>query len=169
VLTAASLTIAVAMIVATLALRYRIDVRDRQVGYFVGTGGIVDQVSKLVYVLSAILVVLAAINAIFTTWTTVIDAQRPTALSRALGATPWQITAGLTAAQLIPGLIAACLGIPAGLGLYQAAGGHLQYASPPLPWLLAVIPGTLIAVGLLTAVPARIGAARSPAVVLRSD
>lgn len=169
VLTAASLTIAVAMIVATLALRYRIDVRNQQVGYFVGTGGIADEVSRLVYVLSVVLVVLAAINAIFITWTTVIDAQRPTALSRALGATPWQISAGLTAAQLIPGLLAACLGIPAGLALYQLAGGHLQEASPPLWWLLAVIPGTLIVVGLLTAIPARIGAARSPAEVLRSD
>ena len=169
VLSAASLTIAVAMIVATLALRYRIDVHNREVGSFVGTGGIADEVSQLVYLLSAILVVLAAINAIFTTWSTVIDAQRPTALSRALGATPWQISAGLTAAQLIPGLLAACLGIPAGLGLYQAAGGHLQEATPPLWWLLAVIPGTLIVVGLLTAIPARIGAGRSPAEVLRSD
>ena len=169
VLTAASLTIAVAMIVATLALRYRIDVHNREVGSFVGRGGIADEVSQLVYLLSAILVVLAAINAIFTTWSTVIDAQRPTALTRALGATPWQISAGLTAAQLIPGLLAACLGIPVGLGLYQAAGGHLQEATPPLWWLLAVIPGTLIVVGLLTAIPARIGATRSPAEVLRSD
>ena len=169
VLTAASLTIAVAMIVATLALRYRIDVHNREVGSFVGSGGIADEVSQLVYLLSAILVVLAAINAIFTTWSTVIDAQRPTALTRALGATPWQISAGLTAAQLIPGLLAACLGIPVGLGLYQAAGGHLQEATPPLWWLLAVIPGTLIVVGLLTAIPARIGATRSPAEVLRSD
>jgi putative ABC transport system permease protein len=168
-LTAASLTIAVAMIVATLALRYRIDVHNREVGSFVGSGGIADEVSQLVYLLSAILVVLAAINAIFTTWSTVIDAQRPTALTRALGATPWQISAGLTAAQLIPGLLAACLGIPVGLGLYQAAGGHLQEATPPLWWLLAVIPGTLIVVGLLTAIPARIGATRSPAEVLRSD
>lgn len=142
---------------------------NREVGSFVGSGGIADEVSQLVYLLSAILVVLAAINAIFTTWSTVIDAQRPTALTRALGATPWQISAGLTAAQLIPGLLAACLGIPVGLGLYQAAGGHLQEATPPLWWLLAVIPGTLIVVGLLTAIPARIGATRSPAEVLRSD
>jgi putative ABC transport system permease protein len=144
-------------------------VRNQQVGYLVGTGGIADEVGQLVYLLSAILIVLAAINAIFTTWTTVIDARRPTALSRALGATPWQISVGLTAAQLIPGLIAACLGIPVGLGIYQAAGGHLQEASPPLLWLLAVIPGTLIVVALLTALPARIGASRSPAEVLRSD
>jgi putative ABC transport system permease protein len=169
-LTAASMTIAVAMIVAALSLRRRIDLNNRaNVGYLVGPGSIADRVSHLVYLLSAILVVLAVINAIFTTWVTVIDAQRPTALSRALGATPWQIGAGLTVAQLIPALAGACLGIPAGLALYQAAGGHLHEASPPVLWLLAVIPGTLIVVAPLIAIPARIGARRPIAEVLRSD
>jgi putative ABC transport system permease protein len=169
-LTAASLTVAVAMVVATLALRYRIDVRNQQqAGYYFGTGTIADRVGQLVFILTTILVVLAAINAIFTAWVTVIDVQRPTALTRAIGATPRQIGAGLAAAQLIPGLLAACLGIPVGLGLYQLAGGHLQETSPPLLWLLAVIPGTLIVVAVLTAVPARLGATRSVAEVLRSD
>ena len=169
-LTAASLTIAVAMIVAALALQHRIDLRNQaSAGYLVGSGGVADRVSHLVYLLSAILAVLAAINAIFTAWVTVIDAQRATALTRAIGATPGQIGAGLTAAQLIPGLLAACLGIPVGLGLYQLAGGHLQEATPPLLWLLAVIPGTLIVVAALTALPARLGATRSVAEVLRSD
>jgi putative ABC transport system permease protein len=170
-LTAAGLTVAVAMIVASLALQARIDLRNQQTrtGLLVGGGGIIDQVSHLVYLLSAVLVLLAAVNAIFSTWVTVIDAQRPTALSRALGATPGQITAGLTAVQLVPGLIGACLGIPLGLGIYQAAGGHLQEASPPLLWLVAVIPVTLIVVALLTAVPARLGARRPVAEALRSD
>jgi putative ABC transport system permease protein len=169
-LTAASLTIAVAMIVAALALQHRIDLRNQaNAGYLVGSGGVADRVSHLVYLLSAILAVLAAVNAIFTAWVTVIDAQRATALIRAIGATPGQIGAGLTAAQLIPGLLAACLGIPVGLGLYQLAGGHLQEATPPLLSLLAVIPGTLIVVAALTALPARLGATRSVAEVLRSD
>ncbi|MBV9604721.1 MAG: ABC transporter permease [Solirubrobacterales bacterium] len=169
-LTAASLTIAVAMLVAALSLQHRIDVHDQtNAGYLVGSGSVADRVSHLVYLLSGILVVLAGVTAMFTTWATAIDAQRPTALARALGATPRQVGVGLTAAQLIPGLIAACLGIPVGLGLYQAAGGHLHEASPPLLWLLALIPGTLIVVAALTAIPARLGATRSPAEVLRSD
>jgi putative ABC transport system permease protein len=169
-LTAASLTIAVAMIVAALALQHRIDLQNpTNPGYLVGSGGVADRVSHLVYLLSAILAVLAAINAIFTTWVTVIDAQRPTALSRALGATPGQVSAGMTASQLLPALIGACLGIPAGLALYDAGGGDLSRAAPPLLWLLAVIPGTLIVVALLTAIPARLGASRSPAEVLRLD
>ncbi len=93
----------------------------------------------------------------------------PTALAKALGATPGQITAGLTTSQLMPGLLAACLGIPLGLALYQLAGGHVSEARPPVLWLVAVIPGTLIAIAALTAIPARIGAHRTVAEVLRSE
>ena len=73
------------------------------------------------------------------------------------------------AAQLLPGLAAACLGIPAGLLLYELSGGHLSEAPPPILWLLAVIPGTLAAVAAVTAIPARIGARRSVAEVLRAE
>ncbi len=135
----------------------------------IGTATVAGRVTHLVFLLSAILIVLAAINAIFTTWATVIDAQRPTALARALGATPTQITAGLTTSQLMPGLLAACLGIPLGLALYQVAGGHVSQASPSVLWLLAVIPGTLIVVAAVTAIPARIGARRPVAEALRSE
>ena len=172
VLTAVSLAIAVMMAVAALTLRHQVDVRDQQRGAaanIIGASTVGDRVTHLVFLLSAILIVLAAVNAIFTTWATIIDAQKSTALARALGATPRQVSAGVTSAQLIPGLVAACVGIPAGLALYHLAGGHLQHASPPLLTLLAVIPGTLIAVALVTAIPARIAAQRSVADVLRSD
>ena len=171
-LTAASMAIAVMMITAALTLQHNIAVRDQQTGGagpVLGGGSVIDRVNHLVLLLSAILVVLAAINAIFTTWATVIDAQRPTALARALGATPGQVTAGLTASQLMPGLLAACIGIPAGLALYQLAGGNVHKASPPILWLLAVIPGTLIAIAVLTAIPARIGANRPVAEILRAE
>ena len=171
-LTALSLAIAVTMATAALTLQHQVDVRNQQRGgaaAIIGSGTIGDRVTHLVFLLSAILALLAAITAIFTTWATVIDARKPTALARALGATPRQISAGLTAAQLIPGLLAACLGIPAGLILYDFAGGHVDRAGPPVLWLLAVIPGTLIAVAVLTAIPARIGARRPVADVLRSE
>jgi len=75
----------------------------------------------------------------------------------------------MTASQLLPALIGACLGIPAGLALYDAGGGDLSRGAPPVLWLVAVIPATLIVVAALTAIPARLGATRSPAEVLRSD
>jgi putative ABC transport system permease protein len=131
--------------------------------------GTADRANHVLIVLSVILVVLAAVSATFTAWATVIDSRASTALARALGATPRQIASGLTTAQLFPGLAAACVGIPAGLLLYQLAGGHVSEAKPPLLWLLAVIPGTLIVVATVTAIPARIGARRSVAEVLRAE
>jgi putative ABC transport system permease protein len=169
-LTAASLAIAVTMIVAAITLQHNVEVKDqpRSPTAFLVTASIGGRVTHLVFVLSAILMILAAVNAIFTTWATVIDVQRPTALARALGATPQQITAGLTSAQLLPALAAACIGIPAGLALYSLAARGAS-ASPPILSLLAVIPGTLIVVAALTAIPARIGAHRPVAEVLRSE
>jgi ABC-type antimicrobial peptide transport system permease subunit len=171
VLAAASVAIAVAMVVATLALQHNVDLHNVQAGHpgLLPGASTAARVSHVVYMLSAILVVLAAINAIVTTWTTVIDAQRPTALARALGATPRQISAGLASAQLLGAVPAICLGIPAGFGLYDLAGGNGGTATPPILWLLAVIPGTLITVTALTALPARIGARRSVAEVLRAE
>jgi putative ABC transport system permease protein len=172
VLTAASLVTAVAMVVAAITVQRDLEVTNRGhvpiVGVF-SNSAIVQNANHVLLVLSVILVILAAISATFTAWATVIDAQRATALARALGATPRQISAGLTTAQLLPGLIAACLGIPAGLLLYRLAGGNLNEAQPPLLWLLTVIPATLIAVAALTAIPARIGARRPVADVLRTE
>jgi putative ABC transport system permease protein len=170
VLTAASLTIAVTMVVAALTVQRDLETHQAHAAVgFLTSSAIVQSANHVLLVLSVILVTLAAISATFTAWATVIDAQIATALARALGATPRQISAGLTTAQLLPGLVAACVGIPAGLLLYQLAGGHLSEATPPLLWLLAVIPGTLITVAAVTAIPARIGAHRSVAQVLRAE
>jgi putative ABC transport system permease protein len=171
VLTSASLTIAVTMVVAALTVQHDLAVTEQRsapIGLFVSSSN-GDQANHVLVLLSVILVILAAISATFTAWATVIDAQTSTALARALGATPRQVSAGLTTAQLLPGLAAACVGIPAGLLLYELAGGHLSEASPPLLWLLAVVPATLTAVAAVTAIPARVGAHRSVAEVLRAE
>ncbi len=168
-LTAVSLTIAVAMVVATLTLRHHVDAITAQTSALTLPGSSnANHLSHVVFLLSATLGLLAAISAIVTTWTTVLDAQRATALARALGATPRQITTGLTTAQLLPAAAAACLGIPIGLGLYVLAGGAAG-ANPPISWLLALIPTTLIAIAALTAIPARIGAHRPIAEMLRAE
>ena len=56
-------------------------------------------------VISVMLVVLAAINAVFIAWSSALEARRPAALARALGATPAQITIGLSVALLLPALL----------------------------------------------------------------
>src|SRR5258708_40221655 len=97
---------------AVAALTVQRDLETHQahagVGYFTSGSGIVQSANHVLLTVSVILVVLAAISATFTAWATVIDAQTATALARALGATPRQVSAGLSTAQLLPGLVAAC-------------------------------------------------------------
>jgi putative ABC transport system permease protein len=128
-----------------------------------------DRLNQMLLVLTVMLVTLAAVNAIFITWTTALDARHSSALTRALGAPPRQVIAGLSAAQVLPALAGAILGIPGGIGLHAAVrhGGTMTY--PPLWWLIAVVPGTLVVMAVLTAIPARIGARRPPGEILQSE
>jgi ABC-type lipoprotein release transport system permease subunit len=114
------------------------------------------------------LVTLAAVNAIFITWATALDARRSSALARALGATPEQVSAGLSAAQVLPALAGAALGIPAGIALF-ASFSDTDTIAPP-PWqLLAVVPGTVLVIAALTAIPARLSAHRPAGEILQAE
>jgi ABC-type antimicrobial peptide transport system permease subunit len=116
------------------------------------------------------LVVLAAVNAIVITWATVLDARHTSALARALGATPHQVTAGLTAAQVMPARAGALLGIPGGIGLFMSVskdGGPVTI--PPAWWLIATILGIMAAVAVLTVVPAWLGIRQPVAEALQAE
>jgi putative ABC transport system permease protein len=164
----ASVAIAVATLIATLMMRHTTVLGIKVAGNILAAAK-QDSLDHVGNILSVILVIIAAVNLLFTTWATVLDAQRPTALARSLGATPGQITGGLASAQLLPGLVAAIIGIPAGLVLYLAAGGNPAQSRPPILAMLAVIPATPLAIAILIAIPARIGANRPVAEVLRSE
>jgi ABC-type lipoprotein release transport system permease subunit len=130
-----------------------------------------ERAARLNEVLLAImitLVALAAVNAIFITWATALDARRSSALARALGATPQQVSAGLSASQVLPALAGAILGIPGGLALLAAVDPD-KTTTPPAWQLLAVAPGTALVVAALTVIPARISARRPVAEILRSE
>jgi hypothetical protein len=128
-----------------------------------------DRLDQVLLVITITLVVLAAVNAIFITWATALDARRSSALARALGATPQQVSAGLSAAQVLPALAGAVLGIPGGLELIAVADPDAATPMPPLWQLLAVVPGTVLLIAALTAIPARISARRPPAEILQSE
>jgi putative ABC transport system permease protein len=113
--------------------------------------------------------ILAGANAIFTTWATVLDARRFSAVTRSLGATQNQAVAGLSAAQLLPALAGALIGIPAGTALYGIVQNGGPQGSPPAWWLAAMVAGMLVAVAGLTAIPARVGARRPPAAILAAE
>jgi putative ABC transport system permease protein len=97
-----------------------------------------------------------------------LDARHSSALARALGATPQQVSAGLSTAQVLPALAGAFLGIPGGIALITAVDPDAT-TLPPLWQLLAVVPGTVLVVAVLTAMPARLGARRPVAEILRSE
>jgi putative ABC transport system permease protein len=128
------------------------------------------RLSQVLTVLSVALVMLAAVNAILLTWATVLDARHTSALARALGAAPQQVIAGLSAAQVLPALVGALLGIPGGIGLVSAVNKDGNPVTlPPLWWLIATVLGTAAAVGAITVVPAWLGTRRPAGEVLQSE
>ena len=128
------------------------------------------QVIQATTIISVMLIVLAAVNAVFIAWTTALEARHPAVLARALGATPEQITTGLSVAFLPPALLGALLGIPGGIAIYDGArSGGGTTTLPSALWLVAMVILTLLVIAGLTAVPTRIGARRPVAEVLQAE
>jgi putative ABC transport system permease protein len=98
----------------------------------------------------------------------VLDNRHSSAIARALGATPRQVSTGLSVAQVLPALGGAVLGIPAGLALFASLSGD-ETANPPLWQLLAVVPATVLVVAVLIAIPARLGGRRPVAETLQAE
>ncbi|GAB3982411.1 hypothetical protein GCM10029978_086040 [Actinoallomurus acanthiterrae] len=127
-----------------------------------------DQGRHMMLAVTAALIVLAVINTITITWTTAQEARPTMAIARTLGATPGQITAGLSTAQLLPTLPGALTGIPMGIILC------LPFSAPNAVWppawsLLTAALAALPVTAALTAVPARIAARRSVAQTLSAE
>ncbi|TMR09463.1 FtsX-like permease family protein [Nonomuraea turkmeniaca] len=124
--------------------------------------------SQALSLMVILLVAQAAVNAICISWATALDATRSSALARALGATPAQVSAGLAAAQVLPALAGALLGIAGGIGLAEIFDDD-PVTVPPLWQLLAVVLGCAVAVTALTALPARISARRPAGEILQTE
>jgi len=135
----------------------------------------VELLRQVLLVVMVVLLSLAAVNAIFITWATVLDNRHSSALARALGATPREVSAALAAAQVLPALVGAILGVfPGGFALFTAinaiTGGDSDRATLPSRWqLLAVVSATVLVVAALTAVPARLGGRRPVTETLQAE
>jgi putative ABC transport system permease protein len=163
ILAVVSIAITVSGVVAAMAV-------DAQIGEDRGSSLKAGQQHQVLMVISITLLALAAVNAIFITWATVLDNRHSSALARALGATPRQVSAGLSAAQVLPALAGAALGIPGGIALLKNTAGDADAFPAPSLWLLlAVLVGTALAVGVLTAIPARLGGRRPAAETLQAE
>ena len=167
VLSVLSVAITVTGIVAVLAAHGELGAQQ-----VVGSSGLAnpraERLDQVLLVITVMLVALAAVNAIFITWATVLDARHSSALERALGATPEQVSAGLSAAQVLPALAGAILGIPGGIVLFNAVSPSRSASLPPW-WLLAVLVGTPLVIAGLTAIPARLGSRRPVAEILQAE
>jgi putative ABC transport system permease protein len=126
------------------------------------------EIGEMLQLITIMLVAQAAVNAICITWATALDTRRSSALARALGATPDQVGVGLSGAQVLPALAGALLGVPGGIALAEALDDD-PVTIPALWQLLAVVLGTVLVIAALTAIPARFGARRPVAEILRSE
>jgi ABC-type lipoprotein release transport system permease subunit len=170
VLSVVSIMVTVSGIVAVMIVHNQLSMH----GGVVLSNGLVDprtqKADQLMAVITVMLVALAAVNAIFITRSTVADTRHATALTRALGATPARVTAGLAAAQVIPAFLGALLGIPGGFLLYQAAKhGASTPTYPPVIAFIALVVGTVVVLSVLAAVPAGITARRSVSPILGAE
>jgi putative ABC transport system permease protein len=166
-LSAASIMVTTTGIVAVLLVHAHADY-----GFTAGNGldnPQNDRLSQVMLIISVVLSLLAIVNALLITWATVLDARRTSALTRALGATPGQVSAGLATAQVLPALAGALLGIPGGIGLVKVVSKGSALTMPPAWWLVAAVLGIVAGVAVVTFIPAWAGARRAPAEVLQAE
>ena len=167
-LSLASVAVTTAGIVAVLA--FHTTVHLNTAGLPRGLGNpVFERDQQVLMVVTVVLFALAALNAICAAWATVLDTGRASALARALGASPRQVTAGIAAAQVLPAVPGVLLGIPLGIGLFDVAAQGTGVVVPPVSWLAGAALGTLVVLATLAAIPARVGARRPVSPVLQAD
>jgi putative ABC transport system permease protein len=163
-LNTASITTTVTGIVAVLASHAHTPIADLTISNLK-----LDRFNELTAMITVMLVILAAVNTTFIGWATAAGGRFSSALERALGATAGQVTAGLSMAALLPALPGAIIGIPLGIAVYHLLASGTTLAVPPAWQLVGTFLATLLAVTVLTAIPSRLGARRSPAQVLQTE
>jgi putative ABC transport system permease protein len=165
-LAAASVTITVAAMVGALDMLHRSHT-NRVPGGLINP--VTTSVSNVLAVVTVVLIVLAAINAIFVASATVADSRRPLAVARSMGASQEQVSAALTAAQQASALPGALLGVPFGIALIAAVSHGDASVLPPAWALLAAVLVAVTGVGALTAGQARASARQPVAEILGAE
>ncbi|HEY3867866.1 MAG TPA: FtsX-like permease family protein [Actinocrinis sp.] len=170
-LSTANMAVTVTGLVVVVAFHTSVAKRLSTAGLGPTAGGLSDPVInrdlQMLGVLTVMLVTLALLNAVFTTWAMVADAQRASAVLRALGARARQVSLGLVVAQVVAALPGTLAGV--GLGILAFRAAVSDGGTPSVLWLVLTVLGSLAAVAALTAVPARLGARRSIADALASE
>jgi ABC-type lipoprotein release transport system permease subunit len=127
------------------------------------------RVDEVLFIVAVMLVLLASVNVVFIVRSTVQDTRRARAVTRALGATPGQVAAGLSLSQIAPSVVGAILGLAGGYGMFTEANQGGSLAFPPAWTLAAALVLTVVSVAGLTAVPAQMGGRVPVAEVLQDE
>ncbi|WP_263657406.1 FtsX-like permease family protein [Nonomuraea gerenzanensis] len=123
---------------------------------------------RLLLAVTVLLIVLALVNTVTFTWTTAVEARANMAIARALGATPGQVSAGLSTAQLLPTLAGVLIGLPLSAGVVAIFSAP-NAVDPPTSWIVTAVLATLLVTAALTALPARLAARRPVAQTLSAE
>jgi ABC-type lipoprotein release transport system permease subunit len=168
-LSTASVAVTATGLVATLAFHATVHLSTTGLASQLQGNPVTERDEQILAVLTVVLVALTVLSGISTAWATVLDARQVSALARALGATPRQISEGIAAAQVLPAVPGTLLGIPLGIGLFAVAAQGTGVVVPPVSWLAATVLGTVVAMGVLAAIPALVGARRPVSPVLQAE
>jgi ABC-type antimicrobial peptide transport system permease subunit len=167
-LTAVSLAVTVAAVVATLAMEASLDVATVPPPAPPLTEGVdapawdpVDDdahegpaLRPIVYGLDGVLLFVGLVNLVATIILAVRERVRDLGVLKAVGLTPRQVGGSVLSSQAIVATLAAVAGIPLGLGLFRLgiamSGGSDEFAYPAWWQLVLVAPAIVAAVALLT-------------------
>jgi putative ABC transport system permease protein len=167
-LSAVGVAVTATWIVAVLAFHAMVRVKTAGLSHGLGNP-VVDRDEQMLMVLTVVVVMLTVLNAVCAAWATVHETRLVPALARALGASPDQATAGIAAAQVLPAVPGALLGIPLGIGLFATAAHGAGVVVPSAWWLAAAVSTTLAVLAVLAAIPARVGARRPVSPVRQAE
>jgi putative ABC transport system permease protein len=125
-------------------------------------------VRPVVYGLLAVLLAVGLVNLLTTTMLTARERARDLATLKTIGMTPRQLHTGTSAGAGLLAVLAVCVGVPLGLGLFNGlvlllspVDGADVLTQPPLAQLLALVPGAVALAALAAYLPAR-AIARAP-------
>lgn len=185
-LTALSLALTVASVVATLGMEASLDVAaDPGVAPLVRGGetplfdpvdddaGEGERLRPIVYSLDGVLLFVGLVNLAATLLLTTRERVRDLGMLKAVGLTPRQVTGSLVSEQVAVALIAGAAGVPLGLLLFRAgielAGSADEFAYPSWWSLALLIPAIVALVAAVAAPLARRAASLPVAAALRFD
>jgi putative ABC transport system permease protein len=136
-----------------------------------------NRIRRILYVLCGVLLLVGVVNLLTTTLLEVRERVRDFGILKSIGLTPGQLVVAVTAGGGLLALLAAAVGMPAGVGLYRGLVAALAdssersalMATPAWWWMALLVPATLVFAAIGTALPARRAAAVDVGTALRYE